>query len=52
MKPNTTKKQLFTEDVEREYDRFVAERRQRELKRAKATRSAVKRCTGPDRSGY
>lgn len=53
MKSNTNRKQLFTKALEREYDRFINERRQRDLK-ALRKRSSNARATrkGPDRSGY
>ena len=56
MKEVNTRKatQLFTKDIEGEYDRFIQERRALELKMLRESgkgRSAPKRMAGPDRSG-
>ena len=47
----TNEKPLFTKELEREYDRFVTERRKRDLKR-KPVPPVKRRPSGPDRSGY
>lgn len=46
--------QLFTKDIEGEYDRFIQERRARELKMLRESGKGLtvpKRMSGPDRSG-
>ena len=56
MKEVNTRKatQLFTKDIEGEYDRFIQERRALELKMLRESGkglTAPRRMTGPDRSG-
>ena len=47
----TNEKPLFTKELEREYHRFVTERRKLDLKR-KPVPPVKRRSSGPDRSGY